>query len=194
MFVQAGCPDNGRPAGDPLSPEEIAVLQPQLETCRVTSQQFDWRKEALHIPFTILPKVSRAVPLGIYSHFMLKIQLFLRMVRNGFQPKCWCSRSYFIKFEKWFVWPSMSHEQQRHCQPSLVPFHVNKKFASLRPQHKDCTWIWAFTMYTINEKKIHFRFAWFALDQRRFSRVPEMAWISEWRINETFGGWRTQGR
>lgn len=41
MFVQAGCPDNGRPAGDPLSPEEIAVLQPQLETCRVTSQQFD---------------------------------------------------------------------------------------------------------------------------------------------------------
>jgi len=49
MFEKAGCVNNGRPATDPLSPDEVAELQRQLVGFRSTTGQLDRLREALEL-------------------------------------------------------------------------------------------------------------------------------------------------
>jgi tRNA pseudouridine(38-40) synthase len=49
LFDKAGCPDNGRPASDPLSAEEIAKIQPHLKDYRVTPDKLRALRTALKL-------------------------------------------------------------------------------------------------------------------------------------------------
>ena len=49
LFERVGAPTNGRHPSDPLTPEEIATLKPQLKDIRVTPEQLSRLKDALRI-------------------------------------------------------------------------------------------------------------------------------------------------